>query len=110
MERSVFMPMSAPIRMPGEEKKRSPSRHGLTIEKREIVNVSGVIDVISFDEESVIGETELGVIIIRGINLHVKKINLESGELVVAGEIDGVSYENPGAAGKSKSLMGRLFK
>jgi sporulation protein YabP len=98
------------IRMPGEEKKRSVSRHGVTIDRRESINVTGVTDVISFDEESVIGETEMGVIIIRGVNLHVKRINLENGELSVSGEIDGISYENPGTAGKSKSLMGRLFK
>lgn len=97
-------------RMPGEEKKRSPSRHSITIDRRESVSVSGVTDVISFDEESVIGETELGVIIIRGVNLHVNRISLESGELSVSGEIDAVQYENPGAAGKSKSFMGRLFK
>ncbi|MCL1863449.1 MAG: sporulation protein YabP [Defluviitaleaceae bacterium] len=101
--------MAQPLRMPGEEKKRAPSRHSLTIEKRESVSVSGVTDVISFDEESVIGETELGVIIIRGVNLHVNRINLESGELSVSGEIDGVTYENPGG-GKTKSFMGRLFR
>ncbi|MDR0273206.1 MAG: sporulation protein YabP [Clostridiales bacterium] len=102
--------MAAPMRMPGEEKKRSPSRHSITIDKRESVNVLGVTDVISFDEESVIGETELGVIIIRGVNLHVNRISLDSGELSVSGEIDGIAYENPGKAGKSKSLMGRLFR
>jgi len=96
--------------MPGEEKKRSPSKHSITIDKRESINVSGVTDVISFDEESVIAETEMGIVIIRGINLHVKRINLEIGELSVTGEIDGISYENAGAIGKSKSLMGRLFK
>jgi len=97
-------------RMPGVEKKRSPSRHSITIDKRESVSVSGVTDVISFDEESVIGETELGVIIIRGVNLHVNRINLETGELSVTGEVDAIQYENPGKAGKSKSIMGRLFK
>jgi sporulation protein YabP len=102
--------MVAPLRMPGEEKKRSPSRHSVTIEKRESISVSGVIDVISFDEESIISETELGIIIIRGVNLHVKRINLENGELSVTGEIDGITYENPGTAGKGKSFMGRLFK
>jgi len=101
--------MAAPLRMPGEEKKRSTSRHSLTIDKRENVNVSGITDVISFDEESVIAETELGVIIIRGINLHVNRINLENGELSVSGEIDGIAYENPGGH-KGKSFMGRLFK
>ncbi|MCL1884988.1 MAG: sporulation protein YabP [Defluviitaleaceae bacterium] len=102
--------MATPLRMPGEEKKRSPSRHSLTIDKRESVSISGITDVISFDEESVIGETELGVIVIRGINLHVNRINLESGELSVSGEIDGIAYENPGGHGKGKSFMGRLFK
>jgi len=101
--------MSTPMRMPMEEKKRAVSRHSLHIDKRENVTVTGVTDVISFDEESVIGETEMGVIVIRGVNLHVNRINLESGELSVSGEIDGVTYENAGGA-RSKSLIGRLFK
>jgi len=95
---------------PPEDRKRSTSRHSLQIDRREKVNVSGMIDVISFDEESVIGETEMGVIIIRGANLHVNKISLDSGELSVSGEIDAITYENPGGPAKAKSLMGRLFK
>ena len=98
------------MRMPGEERKRAPSRHSIQIDKRESVSVTGVTDVISFDEETVIGETEMGVIIIRGVNLHVNRINLESGELSVRGEIDGIAYENPGGGAKAKSLIGRLFK
>ena len=93
-----------------EEKKRVPSRHSLHIDRRENVSVSGMTDVISFDEETVIGETEMGVIIIRGSNLHVNRINLESGELFVSGEIEGITYENPGGYTKGKSILGRLFK
>ena len=99
------MPMAMP-----DEKRRSSSRHSLQIDRREKVNVSGMIDVISFDEESVIGETEMGIIIIRGANLHVNKISLDSGELSVSGEIDGITYENPSGQVKAKSLLGRLFK
>ena len=95
---------------PPEPKKRSASRHAIQIDAREKVNVSGLIDVISFDEESVIGETEMGVIIIKGGNLHVSKINLDSGELCVSGEIDGIQYENTGSPAKAKSLLGRMFK
>jgi sporulation protein YabP len=105
----IFMTPTT-IRMPGEEKKRSSSRHSISIDRRESITVTGVTDVISFDEESVIGETDMGVIIIKGVNLHVKRINLENGELSVTGEIDGVAYENQGATGKSKSIMGRLFR
>jgi len=102
--------MPTPMRMPMEEKKRPSSRHSLNIDKRESVAVTGVIDVISFDEESVICESEMGVIVIRGVNLHVNRINLESGELAVSGEIDGVTYENPSGGARTKSLLGRLFK
>ena len=93
-----------------EEKKRSPSRHSLQVDRRENVTVTGLLDVISFDEESVIGETEMGVIIIKGGNLHVSRINLDSGELIVSGEIDGISYENAGGPAKAKSLLGRMFR
>jgi len=92
-----------------DDRKRATTRHSIQIDRRENITVSGVTDVISFDEESVICESEMGVIIIKGANLHVKRINLESGELVVSGEIDGLSYENS-AGGKAKSFMGRLFK
>jgi len=106
------MPMHTinPHQAPHEEKRRSTSRHSLQIERRENVTVTGMIDVISFDEESVIGETEMGVIIIRGANLHVKRISLDSGELIVTGEIDGITYENPSGGKKAKSLLGRMFK
>lgn len=102
------MPMHQPSLM--EEKRRSPSRHGLQIDRRENVVVTGMIDVISFDEESVIGETEMGIIVIRGANLHVKRVSLDSGELAVSGEIDGIHYENPSGGTKAKSFLGRLFK
>ncbi|MCL2372108.1 MAG: sporulation protein YabP [Defluviitaleaceae bacterium] len=94
----------------GEEKRRSVSRHSLQVDRRENVTVTGMIDVISFDEESIIGETEMGIIIIRGANLHVKRVNLENGELIVSGEIDGITYENPSGGVRAKSLLGRLFK
>lgn len=102
---------------PLPEARKSPTgakphglRHSLQIDRRENITVTGIVDVISFDEESVISETEMGVIIIKGTNLHVKRISLDSGELVVAGEIDGVTYENPSGAAKTKSLFGKLFK
>jgi sporulation protein YabP len=96
--------------MPEEKKMRSTSRHSLHIDRRESVAVTGMTDVISFDEDSVIGETEMGIIVIRGNNLHVNRINLENGELSVSGEIDSITYENPGGYVKGKSFLGRLFK
>ena len=93
-----------------EKKPKSASRHSLMIDRREKVAVTGMIDVISFDEETVIGETEQGIIVIRGANLHVNKINLENGELSIDGEISGITYEDNAGYGKGKSFFGRLFK
>lgn len=96
--------------MPEEKKSRSTSRHSLSVDRRESVSVTGMLDIISFDEETVIGETEMGVLVIRGANLHVNRINLESGELSVDGEITSITYEDQNGYAKGKSLLGRLFK
>ena len=95
---------------PAHDRKKAPSRHSIQIDKRENITITGVVDVISFDEESVMSETEMGILIVKGANLHVKRINLEIGELVILGEIDGISYENASQGKKAKSLMGRLFR
>ncbi|MDR1001604.1 MAG: sporulation protein YabP [Clostridiales bacterium] len=95
--------------MPDE--KKSSSRHSVLIDRRNSVSITGVLDVISFDEETIIAETEMGVLILRGINLHVNKLNLDSGELVVDGEISSVTYEDSGHFGKNKqNLLSKLFK
>ena len=99
------------MHMQEEKKYKSASRHAINLVRRESLAATGVLDVISFDEESIIAETELGMLIIRGINLHVNRLNLENGELAIDGEISGISYEESGGYSKvGKSLLGKLFK
>jgi len=94
-----------------EEKKRSASRHAINLIRRESLTATGVLDVVSFDEETIIAETELGMLIIRGINLHVNRLNLENGELAIDGEISSVTYEDGGGYIKgNKSILGKLFR
>jgi len=94
------------------DEKKSVSRHAVSIDRRNAVFVTGVLDVISFDEETIIAETEMGILIIRGANLHVNRLHLDSGELSIDGEIVSVTYEdNAGGFGKNKtSFFSRLFK
>ena len=91
---------------------RRVSKHKLTIEHRENVAVTGVVDVISFDEEQVVCDTDIGVLILRGENLHVNNLNLDSGLLDVFGEIISVNYEEQGTGhGKSKgTFFSKIFK
>ena len=97
--------------LPEEKKLRNTSRHALNLVRRESLAATGVLDVISFDEETIIAETELGMLIIKGINLHVNRLNLENGELAVDGEISGINYEESGGYVKgSRNLLGKLFR
>jgi sporulation protein YabP len=93
------------------DEKKSSSRHSVSIDRRNSVSITGVLDVISFDEETIIAETEMGVLILRGVNLHVNRLSLDSGELVVDGEISSVTYEESGGFGKGRqNILSKLFK
>jgi sporulation protein YabP len=93
-----------------EEKKiNKPMKQTILLENREKLCVSGVIDVESFNDQSIIAVTDIGILIIRGTELHINKLNLESNELVVEGDIYSLEYSD-GDTGKSKSFFGKMFK
>ena len=93
------------------DEKRPSGRHTVVIDRREAVSVTGVIDVLSFDEETIIAETEMGVLILRGDNLHVNRLNLETGDLEIDGAISHLSYEDSVGYGKGgKNLLSKLFR
>lgn len=93
------------------EDRKAASKHRVIIEQRGACSVTGVLDVISFDEECVVADTESGVIVIKGVNLHVSSLNLDNGGLDVEGELDSITYEDQGGFGKNKaSFFSKIFK
>ena len=66
----------------------------LILENREKLNVSGVLDVLSFDDQIVIVETELGLLTVKGENIRINKLSLDTSEIVVEGEINSLGYSN----------------
>ena len=74
------------------DKKVFKAAHNIIMESRKNLTVSGVMDIDSFDEESVILFTELGELTIRGRDLHINKIDVDLGDLSMEGEIDSLSY------------------
>ena len=62
------------------------------IENRKKMTVSGVQDVISFDDESILLDTQLGSMVIKGCDFKINKLNVDSGELVIEGHIVNISY------------------
>ncbi len=75
-----------------ENKKTVQLPHNIIMENRRKLNLTGVSDIDSFDEETVIVFTEQGELTIRGSNLHINKIDVEAGELDLEGAINSLSY------------------
>ena len=82
--------------------------HGLSLQDRQKLAISGVSDVINFDENQVIVYTGLGTLTIRGNGLHVDQLSLESGELRVTGTVDLLEYDDSGTPGGG--FLRRLFQ
>jgi len=78
---------------------------------RKSLDITGVSNVESFDNEEFLLETECGFLTVRGQNLHMKNLSLEQGLVSIEGTIHSLVYLDGGsAANKSKGLFGKLFK
>ncbi len=85
-------------------------KHSVTIDNREKISISGVEDVESFDEETIIVYTSMGTLTLKGGDFRISKLNVDSGELIVEGEMDSIAYSDEHARDKSGSFFGKLFK
>ena len=94
--------------MPYEEA-RMELKHHLILEDREKLTVSGVEEVESFDENTIVMDTAQGVLVVRGEELHIEKLSLDGGDLKVEGDIDSLTYEDSGRE-KAGGLLARLFR
>lgn len=86
---------------------RQSQAHSLSLSERRRLNVSGVADVESFDEETVNLSTAGGMLTVRGSGLKIEKLSLDGGELVVEGRIDSLDYSD--SAQPRRGLLGRLL-
>ena len=91
-----------------DEKRINSVPHNLVLEDRRMLTVSGVSDVDSFDEETVVVFTDLGELTVRGTNLHINRLSVEVGELTVEGNIAALIYsdETP----KSGGFFSKVFR
>ena len=85
--------------------------HKLMLTNRRTCTISGVNDVLSFDVNEILLETEQGMLMIKGNELHVSRLSLDKGEVDIDGRIDSLTYsETAGYNAKGESLLARLFK
>ena len=83
----------------------------LVLENRQKLSISGVNDVLSFDDQVVVLETELGLLTVKGENLRVNKLSIDTSEVVLEGEISYLAYtDKDSEKNKNSSLLSKIFK
>lgn len=84
----------------------SAPAHQLTLEGRARLSVTGVENVERFDETGIVLATAAGLLVISGEELHIDRLSIDGGELLVEGRVDSLSYEETESRG---GLLQRLF-
>ncbi len=91
-----------------EERKRVIKGHNVEIIGRRQINITGISDIDSFDEQLVAVFTEVGELIVRGDSLHIMKIDIEAGEITLEGNLLGLEYTDN--LSQKSSLWERIFR
>ncbi len=82
----------------------------LILENREKLSISGVLDVLSFDDQVVILETELGLLTVKGENIRINKLSIDTSEVIVEGNISYMAYSDKENEKTKGSFMSKIFK
>lgn len=97
-----------------EERKMTTSStnilQNIVLENREKLSISGVLDVLSFDDQIVILETELGLLTVKGENLKINKLSIDTEEVIVEGNIFNLGYSEKDIDKKAGGFLGKIFK
>ena len=74
------------------------------------MTISGVTDVLSFDDQIVIVETNLGLVTVKGENLKINKLNIDTSDFSLNGHISSFSYSDGNFENKSGTFFSKIFK
>ncbi|MBE7024580.1 MAG: sporulation protein YabP [Ruminococcaceae bacterium] len=85
--------------------------HNVILENRKRLTLSGIEDVDSFDEETIVLFADSGSLTVKGTGLHINKLSVETGEVSIEGEVDSLVYTD-GESGKTRGMgfLARLFR
>ena len=82
----------------------------LILENRQKLSISGVNDVLRFDDQVVMVDTELGLLTVKGENLKINKLSIDTSEVIVEGDINYLSYSENSGEKEKTSLISKIFK
>lgn len=81
--------------------------HRLTLNERQHLSMTGVTEVVSFDEATVVLHTDLGTLVIQGQDLQLKTLSPDGGQVIVEGTVSALHYQESRSGGSwLRRLMG----
>lgn len=94
-----------------EDSKKVNSFQNIVLENREKLNITGILDVFSFDDQIIIVETELGLLTIKGNDLKINKLSIDTSDFIVDGKISSLTYsDSENYVKKNKNILSKIFK
>ncbi|MCY6960335.1 sporulation protein YabP [Clostridium brassicae] len=95
-----------------ETKKESGKgkKSNLTLENRKKMVLSGVLEVISFDDKCIALDTTLGTLTVRGQELKMNKLDVQNGDIIILGQINSCVYTTTESKKDKESIIARLFR
>lgn len=91
------------------EEKKQRTIHNVIMENRKTLTISGVTDVDSFDERCISLYTQMGELVIKGRELHINSVSVETGDMSIEGDIWALCYGDKDKSG-ALSFLGKLFR
>ena len=92
------------------ENKVEDKKSNISLENRKRLVLSGVVEVISFDEEKIDLTTNLGNLTIKGEELKMNKLDVQNGDVIIIGSIASMIYNGKQVKKNKESIISRLFK
>lgn len=84
--------------------------HELRLTDRQEIYLTGIKKITSFDAEEFLLESTMGIILIKGSNLEIMKLDTHDGNVKIKGKINGFNYLDSKEKTKEESIISKLFK
>lgn len=93
-----------------KEIKIEDKKSNLTLENRKRLSLTGVVEVISFNEEKILLNTIQGMLTIKGAGLKMNKLDVQNGDVIIVGTVDSCIYSSSETKQDNESIWAKLFR
>ncbi|MEG1483010.1 sporulation protein YabP [Clostridium sp.] len=92
------------------ESKLQEAKGNITLENRNRLTLTGVEEVISFDDEKILLNTSLGSLTIKGSELKMNKLDVQNGDVIIVGMVGSMVYSGKELRKEKENIITKLFK